>query len=66
MSEGPYRPRVGDDVRLRGGGPRMTISAVVSETLHCRWFTVDGDLRTAPFVVGELDVLEGVGDLAPC
>lgn len=32
--------KVGSVVRLKSGGPRMTVEAVEDGEVHCEWFTV--------------------------
>ena len=47
---------VGDVVQLKSGGPRMTVSRVVSDgTVEASWFSENGDLDERSFPAGMLD-----------
>ena len=41
--------KVGDEVKLNGGGPSMTILALDEQTAQCMWFTRDYELQKATF-----------------
>ena len=51
--------KVGDVVRLRSGGPEMTVTHVVkvSGTLTTAWFTDSGDAREGEFPTYAVNVV---------
>lgn len=44
----------GDIVRLRSGGPLMTIKEINNDILSCRWFNSDNALNSAEFNKDEI------------
>ena len=54
----------GDRVRLRSGGPLMTVHSINGENIDCQWFTLAGDLHSATFPFFMLTVIEGAADAA--
>lgn len=51
---------VGDKVRLKSGGPVMTVALVLSDyqTVRCHWFDQSGQLRKGQFETKELEKVE--------
>jgi|AntAceMinimDraft_17_1070374.scaffolds.fasta_scaffold38678_1 uncharacterized protein YodC (DUF2158 family) len=51
---------VGDKVRLKSGGPVMTVALVLSDyqTVRCHWFDQSGQLRNGLFETKELEKVE--------
>jgi uncharacterized protein YodC (DUF2158 family) len=45
----------GDLVRLRSGGPLMTVDEVLGDKVVAYWSTEYGDVRSATFPISELD-----------
>jgi len=41
----------GDLVRLRSGGPLMTIHSINGDNIDCQWFTPSGELQSATFPI---------------
>lgn len=61
MSEAPQGLKIGDRVRLRSGGPLMTVVQVMSNhSLFCKWFDETGNLQGVDFPPATLQVIEGV------
>ncbi len=54
----------GDRVRMRSGGPLMTVHAVNGDNIDCQWFTQDAELRSATFPTYMLTIIEGAADEA--
>ena len=48
--------RTGDLVRMRSGGPLMTVTAVQGDQVNCSWTDWDGDLKSETFPVAVLGV----------
>jgi uncharacterized protein YodC (DUF2158 family) len=46
--------RSGDVVRLRSGGPLMTVHKVEGGLVTCYWSTDDGDVRFGSFSIADL------------
>ena len=46
---------IGDTVRLKSGGPLMTIEEVDDEVIICRWFNIENNLQNAQFYKVEID-----------
>jgi uncharacterized protein YodC (DUF2158 family) len=46
--------RIGDLVRLRSGGPLMTVNRVEGDQVTCFWSTDEGNLLTASFAIADL------------
>jgi uncharacterized protein YodC (DUF2158 family) len=42
--------RTGDVVRLKSGGPSMTVDHYKDGHVHCRWFSPEGELHSGSFV----------------
>lgn len=61
-----YQPRPGDCVRLKSGGPKMTIVKVIGflGVVECRWFKSDDSFEHKKFDLVTLEILEGAGALA--
>jgi len=57
--------RVGDKVRLKAGGPLMTVEAVKQTAggiqVHCVWFDHDHDEKRAQYPEAELEVVRSEG-----
>ena len=49
----------GDRVRLRSGGPLMTVHKINGQNIDCQWFTTDGLLQAATFPLYMLMIIEG-------
>jgi uncharacterized protein YodC (DUF2158 family) len=55
MTQVPYQPKPGDVVRVKSGGPKMTVirEAIaregVSNVWECAWFVELKELRTGDF-----------------
>jgi uncharacterized protein YodC (DUF2158 family) len=47
----------GDTVRLKSGGPNMTIREVSQFEVLCEWLTTEGKSQTAWFKKGVLDII---------
>ena len=45
----------GDIVRLKSGGPSMTVLILGDKTTECQWFTLMGELRREIFSNDTLD-----------
>ena len=52
----------GDRVRLRSGGPLMTIHTINGDNIDCQWFTPAGELKSATFPLEMLTIIEGAAD----
>jgi len=52
----------GDRVRLRSGGPLMTVHSINGDNVDCHWFTTTGEHRSATFPLAMLTVIEGAAD----
>jgi|HubBroStandDraft_6_1064221.scaffolds.fasta_scaffold132151_3 uncharacterized protein YodC (DUF2158 family) len=46
--------RIGDVVRLRSGGPLMTVNKVAGDQATCFWSTDEGNVLTGSFAIAEL------------
>lgn len=49
--------QVGDLVKLKSGGPVMTVSWINNENTGCNWFNQNDELRTANFRHNELRLI---------
>ncbi len=49
----------GDVVRLKSGGPHMTVSKLVNEYVHCQWFSGarQEKMESASFASESLEVI---------
>jgi uncharacterized protein YodC (DUF2158 family) len=52
----------GDRVRLRSGGPLMTVHTIQGDNIDCQWFTPAGELQSATFPIYMLTIIEGAAD----
>jgi uncharacterized protein YodC (DUF2158 family) len=52
----------GDRVRLRSGGPLMTVNTIDGENIDCKWFDNVGTLHSATFPIYMLTIIEGAAD----
>lgn len=53
----PYQ--VGDVVRTKAGGPKMTVSLTPSvQIVHCMWFDIHNVLHKSIFSTDTLEVVE--------
>ncbi len=48
----------GDIVRLKSGGPQMTVSYFEGHNVECVWFGADGDFKRASFPAAALEKKE--------
>jgi uncharacterized protein YodC (DUF2158 family) len=54
----PCQPAVGDVVRLKSGGPDMTVKSLTSDGLvSCIWFTVNGQYHQIPMPAASLELV---------
>jgi uncharacterized protein YodC (DUF2158 family) len=51
----------GATVRLRSGGPLMTVDNVEGDTVNCQWATEFGELATGAFPIAALTIVGGPG-----
>jgi uncharacterized protein YodC (DUF2158 family) len=51
----PTTWKTGEKVRLKSGGPRMTIDWVDVERVHCQWFDSSHKLQAASFPADSLE-----------
>ncbi len=49
----------GDVVKLKSGGPEMTVSEVKGDKLYCKWFDEKGELKAKYFKTTELTKYQG-------
>ena len=49
----------GDLVRLKSGGPVMTVSWIQRTEAYCTWFDSSDELKNAPFKIAQLKVVDG-------
>lgn len=53
-----WQPAVGDVVRLKSGGPHVTVKAITADGLaSCLWFTVNGQYHQLPVPVATLELV---------
>jgi uncharacterized protein YodC (DUF2158 family) len=52
----------GSLVRLKSGGPTMTIGWIGNTEAECNWFSNDDDLKSAVFKVAQLETVDDVDD----
>jgi uncharacterized protein YodC (DUF2158 family) len=55
----------GDRVRLRSGGPLMTVHSINGDNIDCQWFTPAGELKSATFPLAMLTIVEGTAETGP-
>jgi uncharacterized protein YodC (DUF2158 family) len=48
--------RAGDLVRVRSGGPLMTVTGIQGDQVNCSWTNWDGRLESQTFPVGALNL----------
>ena len=48
----------GDKVELNSGGPPMTVRWVEDDDAYCDWFDDRNELKSAPFSVAQLTILQ--------
>ncbi len=48
--------RAGDLVRVRSGGPLMTVTSVQGDQVNCSWTNWDGRLESQTFPIGALNL----------
>jgi uncharacterized protein YodC (DUF2158 family) len=48
--------RAGDLVRVRSGGPLMTVTSVQGDQVNCSWTDWDGRLESQSFPIGALNL----------
>lgn len=48
----------GDVIRLKSGGPPMTVVGRNGLTISCQWFNESGELRTGDFPNFALEIVE--------
>jgi uncharacterized protein YodC (DUF2158 family) len=53
--------RAGATVRLKSGGPLMTVDNVEGDTVNCQWATEFGELATGAFPIAVLTIVGGPG-----
>jgi uncharacterized protein YodC (DUF2158 family) len=54
--------KLGDRVRMRSGGPLMTVHSINGDNIDCQWFTLQGELQSATFPFYMLTIIEGAAD----
>jgi uncharacterized protein YodC (DUF2158 family) len=54
--------KLGDRVRMRSGGPLMTVHSINGDNIDCQWFTLKGELQSATFPFYMLTIIEGAAD----
>jgi uncharacterized protein YodC (DUF2158 family) len=47
--------KTGDVVRLKSGGPQMTVLSVQGQTVDCSWFGPDGNVKLSSFPAAALE-----------
>jgi uncharacterized protein YodC (DUF2158 family) len=52
-------PKAGDVVRLKSGGPLMTVLATSDEQVWTQWFDANGSLRLKPLNAVTLQIEHG-------
>jgi len=64
MSESGFK--IGDVVRLKSGGPKMTVEEVddSADTVHCKWFVGGEKLKYGSFPVDSVERAETGPSLA--
>jgi len=50
--------KVGDIVRLRSGGPKMTVCVMEGDRIGCEWFDEKGEHKIRTFDKAVLDKIE--------
>lgn len=48
----------GDEVRLKSGGPKMTVVVTSSNLVYCQWFNENNDLEQGTFAEHVLDLVK--------
>jgi uncharacterized protein YodC (DUF2158 family) len=54
QSRAAHRVRTGDLVRVRSGGPLMTVTGVQGDQVNCSWTGWDGQLKSESFPIAVL------------
>lgn len=52
----------GSLVRLKSGGPTMTIGWIGNGEAECNWFSSDDDLKSAVFKISQLEVVDEINE----
>lgn len=55
--------KVGNTVRLKSGGPEMTVSEVEARKVHATWFNRQDGSYSASFAAFKPEMLELISDL---
>lgn len=55
----PRPIKIGDIVKLRCGGPEMTVKSLGSSAIDCLWFDRDSQVREYAFPIELLLIREG-------
>jgi uncharacterized protein YodC (DUF2158 family) len=54
-----YGLRLGDLVRVKSGGPMMTVRAIKGTEAICEWANSNGSLQSSPFPIADLVAIGG-------
>lgn len=47
--------QIGDIVRLKSGGPKMTVTAVEDEQVSCTWFDRNGKPHSGAYIAATVE-----------